>query len=95
MTDKTNIITANRLDDGLVVYFQSLGKWTLDIQAATAIADGELEGALVLAKKDSAARLVVGIYDFPVMVSDAQKITTLSAKEEIRALHKPTIGPSA
>ncbi|MDI9313770.1 MAG: DUF2849 domain-containing protein [Hydrotalea sp.] len=97
MSNNINVITANRLDDGLVVYFQSANpenKWTLDVQSASKFSDDDLPNALVEAKKN-AAQVVVGIYDFPVVVSEGGKIMTLSAKEEIRARHKPTIGPSA
>ncbi len=94
MSENSNIITANRLDDGIVVYFLSQGKWVEDIQQAKPIADADVESAMDEAKKDSKARLVVSIYHFPIAIQGG-KIITLSAKEEIRALHKPTIGPSS
>lgn len=94
MDEKIHIITANRLDDGSVVYFQSEGQWTIDIQQAARINDAELEAHLLEAKKDSKARLVIGIYNFLVAIENG-KVLLLSEKEKIRSLHKPTIGPEA
>lgn len=92
---KQHVLTANRLIDGVVVYFQAASQWTEDLADASVYADRfELEQALALAKKDAQARLVIGIYEIEVLAM-GQELMPQSAKEMIRARHKPTLGPSA
>jgi hypothetical protein len=56
------------------------------------VADGEeaAEGLVKAAQPDVDATLVVGIYHFEVEVKDGKPAPT-TAREKIRAAHKPTI----
>ncbi|MCX8516307.1 MAG: DUF2849 domain-containing protein [Alphaproteobacteria bacterium] len=94
MSNDIHVITANRLTDGIVVYFQSRGQWSTDIEKAVRLDEAGLADALSQAKEDAQGCLVVGIYEVMVRV-EGNRVHTLSAKEDIRARHKPTIGPSA
>ena len=56
------IISANRLTDGRIVYRDGAGHWTVDVTAAARFADKKaLEPGLEAAKADMAVNLVVEI----------------------------------
>lgn len=75
------VVTANRLRDGIIVYFNSDTGWTADIHAAT-VASGEAADALVaVAEKDAKTNFVVGVYAIEI-TGDHQPLT---ARERIRA----------
>ena len=84
MADETGIyrvVTANRLHDGIIVYYNKDSGWTADIREAT-VASGEDADALVaLAEKDAAANVVVGVYAIEI-TGDHQPLT---ARERIRS----------
>ncbi len=44
-------VTANRLDDGAVVYLSGDDRWTPDLSAAARFEDGEAKDALAAAQK--------------------------------------------
>ncbi len=77
------VITANRLRDGVIVYYvnDGAGAWVEDISAATPFDETSLAGALEKAKASEQACQVVGIY--PTEVAARNK--PLSARERIRA----------
>ncbi|MEH6632216.1 MAG: DUF2849 domain-containing protein [Halopseudomonas aestusnigri] len=79
------IMTANRLLGGEVVYFSENAEWTGDFSAAKTVDDSD--GAAVLldeAEKAEANQLIVGPYLVKVE-RDETGIRTLSVKEGIRA----------
>lgn len=82
-------ITANRLDDGEVVYYTAERGWSLDLGAARVIAlDEDLEPWLSAAEADMTARVVVDVYPFDVAATTADgtpDLAALSAREKIRA----------
>lgn len=62
-----DVITANRLADGVVVFQSADGSWSEDFNRAAVMADAEATAAaLVRAKHDEANNLVVDPYATPV-----------------------------
>ena len=86
------IITANRLKDGLVV-FQAAGGWTIDVNQAEML-DGKdtVASALDRAKADAAQNIVVDPYAIQVTIT-ATGIAPTRLRERIRA-EGPTTGNS-
>ena len=83
------VITANRLRDGAVIWRGSDGSWTIHFADAAIYDAGDVPTALDAAKRDEAARLVVGSYVAPVSTS-ALGANPTGWKERIRA-NGPTI----
>ncbi len=87
---KLRILTANRLEDGAVVYLAAAGQWTREIGAAAAAADEDAAARLLGAGQIAAERaLVVGPYLIDVEEAP-YGLRPVSFKERIRAA-----GPSA
>jgi len=87
------MITANRLSDGTVVYFTADKGWSENFADGAVWTDKEsAEGALTASAEAVKARLVVGPYLFDVALTDAGPEPT-NARERIRAAHKPTFEP--
>ena len=88
----SQIVTANRLADGAVVYLTGEGRWT-ETLACARVAEGkeEAEALLVIAERSVADRLVVAPYAFPVAVEAAGPRPT-QMREIIRAAG-PTVHP--
>lgn len=86
------VVTANRLDDGIVVYLDPAGGWTERLGAALQI-EGEsaLAAAVALGKKAEADQIVVESYPIDV-ARDGAVLTALRLRERIRA-EGPTIHP--
>ncbi len=62
-----DVITANRLTDGVVVFQTADGAWSEDFNRAAVQADPQATaGALARAQGDEAANLVVDAYAVPV-----------------------------
>lgn len=85
------VITANKLHTGTVVYLDQNGHWveTLDLAALAFNADGlkRLEGVAA----DAVARNeVTSVYAFDVRVING-RTQPLSVREKIRAAHAPTV----
>ena len=79
------IITANRLGDGQVVYLREDDSWSERLQDAIVAETEELsQTLLVLANRAVGSRLVIGPYLFSVAVDDGV-IRPLGRREEIRA----------
>ena len=90
---KASVISANRLADGVVVFFAPANAWVEHLAAAHPYADkAETEAALKLARQDEAANLVVDVYDFAVKVEPG-RITPVTLRDSIRAAG-PTIAYS-
>jgi hypothetical protein len=87
-----DIITANRLKDGLVV-FQAAGGWSYDIREAEVL-DGKetVAAALQRAETDAARNIVVDPYPVAVTLTAAGIVPT-RLRERIRA-DGPTTGNS-
>jgi len=86
-----NVITANRLTDGVVVYLASDGEWTEQIANAR-VADGDEETKALEAEAENAVRerRVVAVYPMPVALKDGT-VDPLSVRERIRAAHRTTL----
>jgi hypothetical protein len=88
----TQVMTANRLRDGDVVYLTAAGEWSLWLRDAAVASDESGQAELeARAKRAEADRLVVGPYLMAVADSDdgPQPIGT---REKIRA-KGPTVHP--
>jgi hypothetical protein len=83
-------ITANRLDDGRVVFLDEDGGWAHDFAAALLVSDGpELDQATAYAQSQHDARIVVEPYAIDITVLDG-KATPARIRERIRA-EGPTV----
>ncbi|HEY6921151.1 MAG TPA: DUF2849 domain-containing protein [Methyloceanibacter sp.] len=86
-----NVVTANRLLDGIVVYLAADGSWTEDIAHAR-IANTEEEAKALEAEAAKAvkARKVVAVYPMEVALHNGA-VDPLSVRERIRASHRTTL----
>jgi hypothetical protein len=87
-----NVVTANRLTDGVVVYLAAAGEWTEEIANAR-VADDEAETKALEAIADNAVRerVVVGPYRMPIALKDDGAVDPISVRERIRAAHRTTL----
>lgn len=88
----TQILTANRLTDGRIVYHAADGGWAESLDRARVFAAEEADEAEAAGRRDEDARLIVGAYLFPVEAGEGA-IRPLSMRERIRASGGPTIVP--
>jgi len=80
----SEVISANRLADGIVVFFAGSGLWSPNLaEAVRFAAKEEADDALKLAKQDEANNLIVD--PFKVAVKGEGSAETLSLRNEIRA----------
>ncbi len=85
------IVTANRLADGLVIYLTRDGGWSEDIaRARIAETDDETKALLDEAEKSIRERTVTAVYEMKVAVKDGVP-APVSVREKIRALHETTL----
>ena len=85
------VVTANRLRAGDVVYLAANDDWVSDLAKATVANDAAALAALEgVAAKAVAAQKIVGVYAIDVDTS-AGAPKPLSVKERIRAAGGPTI----
>ena len=83
-------ITANRLDDGRVVFLDDLGGWAPTLVEALLLSDGpELDKATAYAKTQHDARIVVEPYPIDVEIIDGLPVPA-RIRERIRA-QGPTV----
>jgi len=77
------VVTANRLRDGDVVYLAENGRWTpwLD-EASVAETAAEAEAFMKIAEESEAACEVISIYGMPV---EGERLEPVSTRERIRA----------
>lgn len=85
----TQIVTANRLDDGAVVYLDASGRWTETVGCARVVADADDSAALLRGAEEAVG--LVTPYLIPVVV-DGGAIRPAHIKEVIRATG-PTTHP--
>ena len=87
------VVTANRLRDGVIVWLTTANTWSEDFAESKPLRDeAEAKAALDAASVDVKARLVVGPYLAEVEES-AEGLQPTSARERIRASARPTITP--
>ena len=79
--DTFQVVTANRLRDGVIVYLNREQGWVEDIAEATVAAEDEISALVTQGEKDAAANVVVEVY--PVEIPGSHE--PLSARERIRA----------
>jgi hypothetical protein len=83
-------ITANRLSDGLVVFLDEAGGWSLSVADARLVSDGpELDEANAYARAQHDARIVVEPYAIDVEIVDGKPVP-VRLRERIRA-EGPTV----
>jgi len=79
------VVTANRLREGDVVYLTPTGKWSLHLNESWTSEDPKvIDQMLERAQADVAARLIIGPYAMPVAEIDGI-LQPLSTREAIRA----------
>lgn len=96
------IVTANRLIDGDVVFRAADGRWVRDIDAAGLLADkAEAERANTAALADVDAALVIDVAVIDVTVTDG-RVVPVRLRERIRAFgptvksdHRADLKPAA
>ena len=87
----TRAMTANRLEDGIVVYLAADGSWTEERETARGAETDEEAAALEeQAEKSVEAREVVAAYTIAVEIEDGVPVAT-SVRERIRAAHRTTL----
>ena len=86
-----NVVTANRLLDGIVVYLAPDGSWTEQLaHARLAKTEEETKALEAEAAKAVKGRKVVAVY--PMEVADRNgELVALSVRERIRAAHRTTL----
>lgn len=83
-------ITANRLDDGRVVFLDEVGGWAPTLVEAKLLHDGaELDKATAYAKAQHDARVVVEPYAIDIVIEDGVPVPA-RIRERIRA-EGPTV----
>ena len=86
-----NVVTANRLIDGIVVYLAPDGSWTEQLSRAR-LAETEEETQALEAEANKAVkdRKVVAVYPMEVALQGGE-LVALSVRERIRAAHRTTL----
>lgn len=84
------IVTANRLIDGRVVFRDAEGGWVETFAAAAVLTAPEAAAAVAAASADVAARLIVDPYAVDVTEADG-RVTPKAMREKIR-VSGPTSG---
>ena len=86
-----NVVTANRLVDGIVVYLAPDGGWVEELARAKLAGSAEETEALgIEAAKAVAEARVVSVYPMEVALHDGVPVAT-SVRERIRASHRTTL----
>lgn len=81
-----SVMTANRLDDGAVVYLARLGGWTENISdAAIAETEGELELLESVVESCVQKQVVICPYPLSVVVESDGTLAPMSVRERVRA----------
>ena len=87
------VVTANRLDDGRVVYLTAAGWVTRLVEAEIAASEQEVEGLLVIARAAATNAIIVEPYAIDIEF-DGTTPLPVTRRERIRA-GGPTVGPVA
>ena len=84
------VITANRLQDGVIVYLGH-DEWVESLSgAAIAETEAQVEALQLRAEADVTARRVIAVYPFPVKIENGVP-HPVSEREIIRASGGPTV----
>jgi hypothetical protein len=84
------VVTANRLTDGRVVFLDAHGAWVERLAEAAPFSDkSALEAATKHAEQDVAGNLVVDVFAFEVKV-DGATISAITLRDKIRT-RGPTV----
>jgi hypothetical protein len=86
----TRMIIANRLSDGLVVFYKSEGHWTVDIADGLVFGDEADEERLLEAAKSDEDRCIVVEPNVIDVAVDGAKRRPVALREAIRAFG-PTV----
>jgi hypothetical protein len=79
------VLSASRLDDGLIVFYGSAGTWVEGLQQALVLEDkAALEAALARARQDVAANRVMEIVPMDI-TREAGLLVPVSLRDRIRA----------
>lgn len=89
-TDEKLVLTANRLLDGVIVWWDRLGQWRPHIGVAEKLDAEQVAPVLELAQARAQADGVVGVYE--VAVKDVEPPEPVTVRERIRA-YGPTVHP--
>ncbi len=85
------IITANKLHTGTVVYLDGDGRWIEALGRAAVATDAQALKQLEAIAADAVARNeVTSVYAFPVRMTEGWP-EPISVREKIRAAHAPTV----
>ena len=86
-----SVITANRLQDGAVVYLSANDNWITELASARVAEDNDQLDLLQKIAAEAAARhLIVGAYPMDVDLTTGAPAAK-SVREKIRAARRPTI----
>lgn len=85
----TFVLSANRLDDGSVVYFTDDEQWSSQVGDARIVSVDELDEALRISRRAEDRNIVVGCYEVEVGSTEGNKPVRL--RERIRS-YGPTVG---
>ena len=83
------VLSANRLDDGSVVYFTDDEQWSSQVDDAKVVAGDELDEALRVSRQAEERNIVVGCYE--VEVGSTEGTRPVRLRERIRS-YGPTVG---
>lgn len=86
-------VTANRLNNGLVVFRDAEGRWVEDFASAAILVEAAAAEAVAAAEVDVEARLIVGPYAVDVIEVDG-RVEPKAQREKIRVTG-PTAGSEA
>lgn len=85
------VLTANRLRAGDVVYLAANGAWVEELAGARVALDtAQLEALVAIGTRAVAAQHVVGVYEMDVDLTTGTPLPT-SVKERIRAARGPSV----
>ncbi len=87
------LVTGNRLWDGVVIYFTEAGTWSPAIDDALLVEDDAAEALLAQAQQGSSPLPVIGAALVEAAREDG-RVTPIALRERIRVLG-PTTGPMA
>jgi len=77
------VVTANRLSDGVVIYFTHDGGWSTALNSAAIVATSE-EASQRLSRALRDEQHAVGAYLAPVTMAAGQRVTPGNLRERIR-----------
>ncbi|BBK41851.1 hypothetical protein STVA_18710 [Allostella vacuolata] len=84
------VITANRLSDGVVVFRTAGGRWSARVEDAGVLDAGAAEAALAAGQADAVRPVVVGVYLVDVVPGRSGPVP-VEFRERIRA-QGPSVG---